>query len=57
MIWISILLLSPDKFNAQIGQEFIKYLDQLVQKYLDIYNLAVQKKEKLIYGYENNFRL
>lgn len=47
--------LSPDKFNAQIGQELTKYLDELSSKYLDIYNLAVQKKEKLIYGYENNF--
>jgi O-glycosyl hydrolase len=32
-----------------------KYLDELSGKYLDIYNLAVQKKEKLIYGYENSF--
>jgi ABC-type multidrug transport system ATPase subunit/uncharacterized tellurite resistance protein B-like protein len=49
------IALSPDKFNPQIGQEFIKYLDQLATKYLDIYNLAIQKKEKLIYGYENSF--
>jgi ABC-type multidrug transport system ATPase subunit len=47
--------LSPDKFNVQIGQELTKYLDELSGKYLDIYNLAVQKKEKLIYGYENSF--
>jgi len=49
------IALSTDKFNAQIGNDIIKYLDQLTQKYLDQYNLAVQKKEKLIYGYENNF--
>jgi ABC-type multidrug transport system ATPase subunit len=47
--------LSSDKFNVQIGQELTKYLDELSGKYLDIYNLAVQKKEKLIYGYENSF--
>ncbi|MCK5210731.1 MAG: ABC transporter permease, partial [Cyclobacteriaceae bacterium] len=48
--------LDPDRFNAQIGQEIIKYLDHLFKKYLDQYNLAVQKKEKLIYGYENTFK-
>jgi len=49
------IALHPEKFNAQIGLEISNYLDQLTQKYLDRYNLAVQKKEKLIYGYENNF--
>jgi tetratricopeptide (TPR) repeat protein len=48
--------LEPERFNAKIGQEIIKYLDNLFKKYLDQYNLAVQKKEKLIYGYENTFK-
>jgi ABC-type multidrug transport system ATPase subunit len=47
--------LDPAKFNKQIGQSIVKYLDDLSQKYLDQYNLSVQKKEKLIYGFENNF--
>lgn len=49
------LALDPAKFNKQIGQSLVKYLDDLSQKYLDQYNLSVQKKEKLIYGFENNF--
>ena len=48
--------LDPTIFNAQIGQAIMKYLDSLFKKYLDKYNLAVQKKEKLIYGYENTFK-
>jgi len=48
--------LDPTIFNAQIGQTITKYLDSLFKKYLDKYNLAVQKKEKLIYGYENTFK-
>jgi len=47
--------LDTQKFNAQIGGSIVKYLNELTQKYLDQYNLAVQKKEKLIYGYENSF--
>lgn len=47
--------LDPTKFNAQIGNTILTYLDDLFKRYLDQYNLAVQKKEKLIYGYENTF--
>jgi ABC-type multidrug transport system ATPase subunit len=49
------IALSPEKFNEQIGQALTKYLDELAGKHLDVYNLAVQRKEKLIYGYENSF--
>ena len=48
--------LDPATFNPQIGAEIIKYLDGLFTKYLNEYNLAVQKKEKLIYGFENTFK-
>lgn len=47
--------LDPATFNQQIGESIIKYMDSMFSKYLDQYNLAVQKKEKLIYAYENNF--
>jgi hypothetical protein len=47
--------LAPKTFNAQVGNEILAYLDKLYKKYLDQYNLAVQKKDKLIYGYENTF--
>jgi hypothetical protein len=50
-----LVALDPEKFNASIGNEIIKYIDTLSKKYLDQYNLAVQKKDKLIYGYENTF--
>ncbi len=49
------IALDPAKFTPQIGRELIKYIDSLFKKYLNQYNLAVQKKEKLIYGYENTF--
>jgi hypothetical protein len=42
-------------FTPEIGKELIAYLDGLFTKYLNEYNLAVQKKEKLIYALENNF--
>ncbi len=45
----------PAKFSAAIGEELSAYLEKLAQKYLDEYNLAVQKKEKLIYGLEKSF--
>ena len=45
----------PTKFSPGIGDALSVYLDKLSQKYLDEYNLAVQKKEKLIYGLEKNF--
>jgi hypothetical protein len=48
--------LSPDKFNPQIGQEFTKVPGSAGQLNIWIFTtLPVQKKEKLIYGYENNF--
>jgi ABC-type multidrug transport system ATPase subunit len=50
------IALDPEKFSPQIGKELIAYVDVLFKKYLDQYNLAVQKKEKLIYGYENTFK-
>ncbi len=48
--------LDLNTFNPQIGAEILKYLDGLFTKYLNEYNLAVQKKEKLIYGFENTFK-
>jgi len=50
------IALSIETFNAQIGQGILEYLDDLSKKYLNEYNLAIQKKEKLIYGYENTFK-
>ena len=47
--------LDPANFNDQIGNLLMAHLDGLFKKYQDDYNLAVQKKEKLIYGYENTF--
>jgi hypothetical protein len=47
--------LDPETFNPQIGAELISYLDGVFANYLNEYNLAVQKKEKLIYGFENTF--
>lgn len=49
------IALSPETFTPQIGQELLKYLDGQSKKYINSYNLAVQKKEKLIYGYKNTF--
>ena len=50
------IALSPETFNPEIGKELMNYLDVLFKKYLNEYNLAVQKKDKLIYGYENTFK-
>jgi ABC-type multidrug transport system ATPase subunit len=47
------IALSPEKFNAQIGEVLRKYLDDLSEKYLSAYNQAIQKKEIVIYGLEN----
>ena len=47
--------LDPMKFNEKRGQRIAKYLDMLAKKYLEIYNTALQKKEKLIYAFENIF--
>ncbi len=48
--------LNPDKFNKTIGLSINEYLNGLSKKYLNQYNLAVQKKEKLIYGFETTFK-
>ncbi len=48
--------LDPDKFSELMGKSISDYLDVLFKKYLNQYNLAVQKKEKLIYGFENTFK-
>jgi ABC-type multidrug transport system ATPase subunit len=50
------VVLRPQNFNTQIKDALIQYLDNLSQKYLDTYNLSVQKKESLIYKYENDFK-
>ncbi len=50
------IALDPEKFNVEIGKAIMGYLDVLFKKYLNQYNLAVQKKEKLIYGFENTFK-
>jgi len=50
------IALDPQNFNAQIGKEILTHLEGLYKKYLDQYNLAVQKKDKLIYGYEKTFK-
>lgn len=47
--------LDPEKFNPAIGKDILHYLDSLYKKYLVRYNEAVQKKDRLIYGLENNF--
>ena len=48
-----IIALDPEKFNTQTGLVIRKYLDDLAQRYLKEYNQIVQKKEMLIYGFEN----
>lgn len=50
------IALDPATFTSQIGKELLNYVDILFKKYLDQYNLAVQKKEKLIYAYENKLK-
>ncbi len=47
--------LDPAKFNEKKGLLIGRYLEMLAKKYLGIYNTALQKKEKLIYAYENKF--
>ncbi len=47
--------LNPDKFNVDSGRLVVIFLDSLSKNHLERYNLAVQKKEKLIYGYEHTF--
>ena len=50
------IALSPDSFNEKTGNDLLSYLDVINKKYLNEYNLAIQKKEKLIYAYENTFK-
>ncbi len=49
------LACDPTLFTPSIGNELSIYLDKLSKKYLDTYNLAIQKKDKLIYGLEKNY--
>jgi len=49
------IALSPEAFNPKIGKELLSYVDLMNKEYLNDYNLALQKKEKLIYAYENTF--
>jgi hypothetical protein len=49
------MALSPEAFDVEIGTELLRYLDELYKKYLDEYNLAIQKKDKLIYAYTHTF--
>ena len=44
--------LSLEGFNPQVHQLLVTYLDNLKDHYLDIYNLSVLKKEKLMSYYE-----
>jgi len=46
--------LTPEDFNHDIGNKLLALVESIRQQYLDAHNLAVQKKEKLIYFYENN---
>lgn len=46
--------LSIDGFNSQIHQILIEYLSNLKDHYLNIYNLSVLKKEKLMSFYEKS---
>ena len=46
--------LTPEGFNTQIHQLLISYLDNLKDHYLNIYNLSVLKKEKLMNFYEKS---
>lgn len=48
--------LERSAFTPEVADDLNAYLDALFTKYLNEYNLAVQKKEKLIYALENNFK-
>ncbi|MGK7394722.1 MAG: ATP-binding cassette domain-containing protein [Candidatus Cyclobacteriaceae bacterium M3_2C_046] len=46
--------LQPQNFTQQTADFLFAFLENMRKHYLDHFNLAVQKKEKLIYFYENN---
>ncbi len=45
--------LDPDAFTKEAGEKLLSDLETLRKKYLGIYNLAVEKKEKLTWYFEN----
>ncbi len=47
-------MLSEDKFTPTVGAQLMAVIDDLQSRFLDEYNLALQKKERLTYFYEND---
>jgi len=55
---ISILeKLNPEDFNEEVGEKLLRGVEALRQNYLKEYNLAVEKKEKLTWYFENKHNL
>jgi hypothetical protein len=46
--------LSEQAFTPDSGTEILELIDELETRFVDEYNLALQKKERLTYFYENN---
>lgn len=49
--------LTLNNFNQETANSLLQYLENLKKHYLDVFSLAVKKKEKLVHFYETNQNL